>query len=248
MKHTPRFFVSPEQITGSTAILRGRDVQHLTSVLRLRQGAVVELLDGLNHLYQAELQQTSREQALFKILSRVEIDTEPHLEVVLGAALLKGEKFDYLIQKATELGVHRIIPFISTRTVTRISPEKETGRVRRWQKIAQEAAEQSERGKIPVIDEPLTFNDLCDLDLFDLKLICAERGDFPGLKRVLQAHKPPGRVLALVGPEGGFSPEELQLAREKSFLPVSLGKRILRAETASLLLLSNLFYELENES
>ncbi len=248
MKHIPRFFISPREIGDGLATLQGEDLKHLVSVLRVRPGDRVILLDGQDNSFSAELLHADKEKALLRIRSQEKILSEPLVQITLAAALLKGEKFDLVIQKATELGVSRVIPFLSSHTIAKIPSGKQVERIDRLQKIAKEAAEQSERGKIPLIAGPLSFEELCSLNDFDLKLICAERGGFPGLKTVLRKGEKPAKILALVGPEGGFTEEEIQLARSKNFTAVSLGKRILRSETASFLLLSNLFYELEDQS
>lgn len=244
MKHIPRFFISPDDIAGSSATLREEDLKHLVTVLRLKPKDQVILLDGKNNGYRAELLHIKKEKAHFHILSTEEMVSEPSVHITLAAALLKGERFEWVIQKSVEMGVSAIIPFFSSRTVTHLPPEKVESRLDRWQTIAREAAEQSERGIIPDLHRPLSFQESCSLDAFDLKLICAER-ETRSLKEVLQRGTKPSRILAMVGPEGGFSPDELHLAQENGFIPISLGKRILRAETASLLVIANILYQID---
>jgi 16S rRNA (uracil1498-N3)-methyltransferase len=165
------------------------------------------------------------------------------LEVTLAQSLLKGEKMDYLIQKATELGVKEIIPFFSSRSVPFLEKSRRLKRHHRWGKIAVEASKQCGRGVVPKIESLQDYSDIFPMaSTEDLRLILWER-DGIKLKELLERSKEKKKIFFIVGPEGGFNQLEIDEAKKAGFTPVTLGKRILKAETASLCFLSILQYE-----
>ncbi|OKY76009.1 MAG: hypothetical protein BM485_06565 [Desulfobulbaceae bacterium DB1] len=224
-----RFFIDPEDTNNNQAILRGREAHHLCKVLRLQAGAAVELLDGRGAVYQAEVAQTGHD-VFLTILSR-EIHQPDSPSLTIAQGLLKGQKMDFLAQKANELGVTAFLPFSSDHCA--VTPPKEMKRSR-WEKIVLESCKQCGRPVPLQLGEVVHFNTLlAESTGYDKKIILWEKETESRLHDI----GPPASslsVIALIGPEGGFSKEEVNRAELAGFLPVSLGKRTLRAETAAL--------------
>jgi 16S rRNA (uracil1498-N3)-methyltransferase len=229
------------------------ETRHLRDVLRLRTGDEAFVFDGEGREYLcvvAESGSGKGGEAVLEVRARVEPQRpESPLELTLGVALLKGEKFDLVVQKATELGVARIVPFVSKRADVRLRDERDAGRrALRWQRLALEAAKQSGRARVPVVAEPRAFASvLADEGAAGerLRLLFAERGGH-GLAEAGRGltNARPSSVVALVGPEGGWDDEELTQATEAGWTLITLGGRTLRAETAAIVvaaLLQHLF-------
>ena len=175
--------------------------------------------------------------------------TEPIVETVLFQSLIKGEKMEFVIQKAVEIGVTKIIPLITTRCVVKLeSGKKLTNKIERWQKIAESAAKQSKRGIIPTIELPLTIKEALEYVNDNLECACIpyENEHAFHIKEYLRSLKT-SSIGVLIGPEGGFTEEEVQFAMEKGVRPVTLGNRILRSETAGIVTLANIMYEMGDE-
>ncbi|MHB1418925.1 MAG: 16S rRNA (uracil(1498)-N(3))-methyltransferase [Bacillota bacterium] len=239
-----RFFVSPDQIIGDQVVIQGAEVRHLNLVLRLRPGQEIEVVDGCGYEYSVRLTYVSSEKAEGDILLRKISGNEPPVEVILYQGLSKGDKLELVIQKGVELGVKQIIPLITERTVVqweRSSPQ----RLDRWKRVAMEAAKQSRRGCIPSVEEPVALTHCLELwptGLLGLFLWEEERSR--GFREILRQAGNPRRVALLVGPEGGFTANEASLAAGRGLIPVSLGPRILRTETAGIVALALTLYEL----
>jgi 16S rRNA (uracil1498-N3)-methyltransferase len=247
----PRFYVPQEQIKGKQIIITGSDVNHIKNVLRLRIDDKIEVFDSSQKVYLCKLQEFNREFIRGVIASQIQEDTELKIDITLAQCLPKVKKMDFIIQKATELGANQIIPVTSERSVPRIEDKAEK-KITHWQKIAQEAAEQSGRSKIPKILSLTSFSELVkSARNYDLALIPWEGERENTIKKVLTTHKPlpAGRqgnnLIMVIGPEGGFSQAEIKIAQENGLVPISLGKRILRCETAALTCLALLASELE---
>ena len=232
----PRFFVTPDQIPE----IKGTDAHHIRHVLRMQVGDQLELLDGTGKIYTAKIAQMSKEKIICTILSEKIEKSESKVSITIAQCLPKAKKMDLIIQKCTELGVAKIIPVISERSVAK--GEK----LERWKKIAKEASEQCGRATIPEISPLLKFSEVLKLAKdYDLALIPWELEDKTTLKKILtglEASRPAGLVI-LVGPEGGFSTQEVELVINAGFKSISLGKRILRTETAGMAILSMINYE-----
>jgi len=228
-----RFFISPEDIRDDTVLITGAEARHLARVLRLRPGDQVCLLDNSGARHTARLQRVAddRVEAVIIATSGREEEGESW-PLHLGLGLLKGSKMDLVMQKATELGVAGLHPFVSRHCVVeKTSP----GRRQRWERIVREACKQCGRPAVPPCAEPVPFDLLlAEAKSFDLKLICWENEGAAALAEKVRGAGGAGSVLILVGPEGGFAAGEIDLAREAGFSPVTLGRRILRAETACL--------------
>lgn len=230
----PRFFLPADQIAGVQVRVVGDDLNHLARVLRLGAGDWITVLDGLGGVLSVQLTEVTRHEARGQVARREEATGELPVALSLVQAVIKGERFEWLIQKATELGVARLVPILTERTVVRIDAERGRGKLERWQAIAKQAAEQSERGRQPEILAPLPLHDwLARRDAAPM-LACLERHDAPLLAQALAALPVGGALSLVVGPEGGFAPAEKERLLAEGATAVSLGGRILRAETAGL--------------
>jgi 16S rRNA (uracil1498-N3)-methyltransferase len=208
------------------------EAHHLGRVLRLRPGAVVEATDGRGRLFQVRLVTLDRDGAWGAIVTQGPSGGESSCAITLAQAVLKGARMDWLVQKATELGVARIVPMATARVVVRPTRGAGSGRPARWARIAREAVKQCGRGVVPPVDAPRPLADvLATVPQHDAAWLCWEAGG-AGLGAAARAVGQPARLLLLVGPEGGFTPDEVALARGAGATLVSLGPRILRAESA----------------
>lgn len=238
-----RFYVPHPKIENGILKVEGDEVKHIRKVLRLRVGDPLSVFDGSGKEYEGVIVEERSSSISILVGTISPSKRESELEITLAQSLLKGEKMDYLIQKATELGVKRIVPFISSRSIPLLEKAKRLERHRRWKKIAVEASKQCGRGVIPEIDPPGDYHELLgSVPEGALKFILWEK-EGERLKGALKTAGRSSRIFFIVGPEGGFSREEVEEAKRSDFVPVTLGERILRAETASLCLLSILQYE-----
>lgn len=239
----PRFFIN-EEITDDVFFLKGEDAHHAARVLRLRQGELITLCDGNGTDYEGKISEISKEQVSVQILEKHDSETEIKQHITLFMALPKGDKMEFIIQKATELGVSSIIPFLSKNCVSR--PGQTDKKVLRWQKIATEAAKQCGRGKIPVVSDVLTVGEVAKrANDFGTKLFFYEKENQNGLKTVLEQGLS-DTIAIVIGAEGGFTEKEAEDFQSNGFVSVSLGKRILRCETAPITALSAILYQSGN--
>src|SRR4030043_1036638 len=238
-----RFYVPQPQIEKGLLKVEGSEVRHIRRVLRLKVGDSLVLFDGSAKEYEGIIVKESPSSVVIKVKDIFSPPKESPLEITLAQSLLKGEKMEYLIQKATELGIKEIIPFFSSRSIPLLEKSKRLERYRRWERIAIEASKQCGRGVVPKI-RPLKDNSegISIPSRESLRLILWEKGG-RRLREGLKESKGGEEVFFLVGPEGGMSEKEVEEAKSKGFSPVTLGERTLRAETASLCVLSILQYE-----
>jgi 16S rRNA (uracil1498-N3)-methyltransferase len=242
--HAPPSSFNPEE---QTVTLAADEARHLRDVLRLKTGDEVYVFDGAGREFRCAVVNTRRDSAELRIETQVEpAKPESQLQLNLCVALLKGEKFDLVVQKATELGVTRIVPLITRYADIHLRDESDAGkRVARWQRIALEAAKQSGRALVPEVSVPVSFDSLLvGTKETDVCLMFSERGG-GGVSEI--GRSAPKTISALVGSEGGWSDEEIERARGAGFQVVTLGGRILRAETAAITvtaLLQHLFGDL----
>jgi len=239
----PRFYVPNPHIEKEMLKIEGNEVRHIRRVLRLKVGDNLSVFDGSGREYEGTIVEEDPSAVMVMVQNILSSKTESHLEITLAQSMVKGEKMDYLIQKATELGVKKIIPFFSYRSVPLLDKSKRLKRYHRWERIAVEASKQCGRGGVPKIEPLKDYSEMLQTAPLDsLRLILWERvGE--SLKEVLKESKEKRKVFFIVGPEGGMSDEEVEHAKRSGFIPVTLGRRILRSETASLCLLSILQYE-----
>ncbi len=239
----PRFYVPEPRIERGVMSLQGGELRHLRRVLRLKIGDRLTLFNGRGKEYEGVLIAESPSSALIKIEEVLSPQRESPLEVTLAQSLLKREKMEYVIQKATELGIKTFIPFFSSRSVPLLDKAKRGKRSERWEKIAIEACKQCGRTQIPKVEAIRTYSEVMQMaPSAALCLLLCEKGG-RGIKEVLRESQKTSEIFFLVGPEGGMSMEEVDEAKRANFIPVTMGKRILRSETASLSLLSILQYE-----
>lgn len=238
-----RFYLPNPEIENGRLRIIGTEVRHIRRVLRLKEGDEIILFDGQEKEYRGLIVEQGPHHVLVSIQEIFSIKKESPLEVTMAQSLLKGEKMDYLIQKATELGVKKIIPFFSSRSIPLLDKSKRLSRHHRWERIAAQASKQCGRVKVPEISPLLDFSEMLHSASSDsFRLILWEK-EKRRLKNLLKEVKGEKEIFFVVGPEGGFSEEEIEDSNKKGFITVSLGERILRAETAGLCLLSILQYE-----
>jgi 16S rRNA (uracil1498-N3)-methyltransferase len=238
-----RFYVPQPRIEKGMLKIEGDEVKHIRKVLRLKAGDEIIVFDGLGKEFEGAIVEEGLSSVVIKIQNIFSSKRDSPLEVTLAQSLLKGEKMDYLIQKATELGVKEIIPFFSSRSVPLLEKSKKLKRHHRWEKIAIEASKQCGRGVVPKIESLQDYSDMLQTASPDtLRLILWEKEGIK-LKEILERLKEKKKIFFIIGPEGGFSQLEVDEAKKAGFIPVTLGRRILRAETASLCFLSILQYE-----
>ncbi|MBC9785038.1 16S rRNA (uracil(1498)-N(3))-methyltransferase [Heliobacterium chlorum] len=245
-----RFIFDPAQKFGDQAWLDGEESNHLTRVLRLKTGDEAILFDGQGNEYTARVAEITKDKVLMTGLQSTGETRESPLQVCLVQAVAKGEKMDWIVQKATELGVNRILPVLTERTIVKLDRGKAIERRDRWQKIAREATKQCRRTIIPEVIVPISWRELLtQWDRSQPLLIPWEQLRGIDLKTALRRLKPSasqgtGFLGLVIGPEGGLTEEEVKAAEEIGALPVSLGPRILRTETAGLAALAAIMYEL----
>lgn len=249
------------QVGEKCEIVNPAVVNQVKNVLRLGDGAKLQLLNGTGKLWKCRLSGAPGKVLSFEVEEKVELPLPP-LHATVAMAVLKGERFDWALQKLTELGVSTIVPLLTSRTVVKINPGDAKGtstKLPRWQAIVREAAEQSERATIPHIVAPRSFDDhmiaITAGGTIDNTFICAERIHSESLKDILSASNckktfssgtADATIELIVGPEGGFTDEEVDLACKQGVKPVSLGSRILRSETAAIYALAQVMLVLEN--
>ncbi|MEF9941136.1 MAG: 16S rRNA (uracil(1498)-N(3))-methyltransferase [Lachnospiraceae bacterium] len=242
------FFVTPEQVREDTIYIVGPDVNHMKNVLRMKVGEQVQISDGNNQTYHCKIEKIESEQVQLCVLERQQGDTELSSRVYLFQGLPKNDKMEYIIQKAVELGVYEIIPVATKRTVVKLDDKKAIKKVERWNSIAQGGAKQSGRNIIPTVISVMSYREALQYaSTLDVVLIPYELAkDMNETRRIID-HIIPGQSVGIfIGPEGGFAVEEVNLALEIGAKPITLGRRILRTETAGLTTLSILMYHLES--
>lgn len=247
-----RYFHIPLcQISDDKVQISGRELHHLANVLRLREGDEITVLDGVGGVYEVVIVSCGSDVAIGEIRARQQVQ-QSQVEVTLLVGLPKADKMDMIVQKATELGVHRIAPVICQHSVPRLSSERARRRVARWQQIAVEASKQSHRPLFPSVSHFLCFDEALEECRSDLRLIftvgarrvVSESIVAPRrLKEVLEQNTRAKKVDILIGPEGGFAEDEISRALATGADPVSLGSNILRTETAAIAALTIVLYE-----
>ena len=242
-----RFFVTPDQVGEDKIRIQGSDVNHMKNVLRMRPGEEVMVSDGNNRQYRCRVEDYPEGEAVLAILKAGLVDTELPSRIYLFQGLPKQEKMELIVQKAVELGVCQVIPVQTRRCVVKLDAKKAAKKVQRWQQIAESAAKQAGRGYIPAVSEVMTFQEaLAFSEALDIRLIPYELADgMEGTRKILDGIRPGQSVGIFIGPEGGFEKEEVSRAVEAGAMPITLGKRILRTETAGIAVLSILMYRLE---
>lgn len=243
------FFVNPEQVEDGLIRITGSDVNHIKNVLRIRQGEEMLVSDGTGRDYLCQAEEIAGLEVTVRILETEEEGRELPSRIWLFQGLPKSDKMEFIIQKAVELGAAGIVPVSTRNTVVKLYPKKEEAKVKRWQAIAESAAKQSKRSLVPRVSGIMTLKEAFDYvesQGFSVRLIPYEHeAGMDGTKTELDAAGPGQDIAVFIGPEGGFDEREIELALSKGVRPISLGRRILRTETAGLALLSVLMMRLE---
>lgn len=242
-----QFYVDPNQIEPSRAVITGADVNHIRNVLRMKPGEVVRVADGAGACYEGEISEIDSDQVVVALSGEKMESTELPVTVTLFQGLPKSDKMELIIQKNTELGVSAIIPVATERAVVKLDEKKADGKVKRWNGIAEAAAKQSKRTLIPEVCPVISFKKaLAEAAEYDVKLMPYENAKgMVFTRKCIGEIKAGAKVAVFIGPEGGFSEAEVEAASAAGFVPVTLGRRILRTETAGMCVLSMLGYVLE---
>ncbi len=242
------FFVTPDQVEDGRCRITGQDVIHIRNVLRMKPGDPVGIRDGVSRNYICELEEIREEEVCVRILTEEKEDSELSSRIWLFQGLPKGDKMDWIVQKAVELGAYKIVPIATRRSVVKLDKKKEEAKRRRWNAIAESAAKQSGRMIVPEVAGVESFSRACShMESLDIGLIPYElaRG-MEDTRRILNQIRPGMEIGIMIGPEGGFDVEEVNQAMEAGICPITLGRRILRTETAGMAALSVLMFQLED--
>jgi 16S rRNA (uracil1498-N3)-methyltransferase len=226
-----RFYALPEQFENEKVTLNADETRHLRDVLRLREGEKVQVFDGAGREFLCSIEKITKKDAFLTILEEISSPAaESNLDLTLAVALLKGEKFDFVVQKSVELGVSKFVPLLTKRCDVKIKDAKEAEKkLERWKRIALEAAKQTGRAKLMQVEAPKEFKEFIESGETAAKILFSERGG-----ESFSAVKASEKIVAVTGAEGGWEDAEIEAARRNGFQIVTFGGRILRAETASL--------------
>ncbi len=242
-------FVDPAQMKGDLLYVTGKDVNHIKNVMRLKQGDEISVRTGQDDReYRYGIEEFTDSEVVCRLRFVKEADVELPVKVYIFQGLPKADKMELIIQKAVELGAAEIIPVQMRRCVVKLDGAKKGKKTQRWQAIAESAAKQSRRAVVPLVREPMTMEEAVRFaeQNTDVRLLPYELQEADGSTReVMDGIREGSAVSIFIGPEGGFDPAEVELAREAGVVPITLGKRILRTETAAMVALSFLIYHFE---
>ena len=244
------FFVTPGQVREDKIYIEGSDVNHIKNVLRMKIGETLQVSDGNNKQYLCEILAMDTEEICVSVKEELERDTELPSKIYLFQGLPKGDKMELIVQKAVELGVYEVIPVATKRAVVKLDEKKASKKTERWNGIAESGAKQSGRNVIPKVTRVMSYKEAMQYaKQLDVVLIPYELAEgMEETRRIVEGIEPGQSVGVFIGPEGGFEAEEVAYALEQGAKAVTLGKRILRTETAGLTTLSILMYHLESKS
>ncbi len=242
-----RFFIDGQGIVDNRVVISGGNAHHIHKVLRLAKGAEIFLCDGRGKEYRATVISINKGLVEAIIVGEIQRFSEPSCKVTLYQGVPKSDKMDWIVQKCVELGVHRIVPVLTERCVVRLENKKDRIKKRdRWQKIAEEAAKQSGRLRIPPIEEPIPLSEaLKSMSDHSLILVPWEEEKNRGIKSVLNAYGDLQDIAYMIGPEGGMTAYEAEQLRIQRGIHVTLGRRILRTETAGIAVLSMILFHMD---
>lgn len=244
-----KFFITQNQIDENTATILGEDVNHISNVLRLKKNDNIILCNkDEGSSYNTEIIEISKEYIKCSIINKILETIESSVSVDIYQGIPKADKMEYIIQKATEIGVKNIYPVSMERCVVKLDSKTETKKIERWNKIAEVAAKQSKRDFIPKVENVIKIENICqNTSKYDIILIAYENEESNTLKKELKNldKNKELKIAVVIGPEGGIAQNEIERLVLSGAKVVTLGKRILRTETASLVVLSNIIYEFE---
>ncbi|MEG6614839.1 16S rRNA (uracil(1498)-N(3))-methyltransferase [Peptococcaceae bacterium 1198_IL3148] len=238
-----RFFVEPKNIKKNQAFITGQDAKHAQKVLRLKEGDLVTILDGVGNQFRAQIRDFNRELITCDLLEQQPAVGEPPIAITLAQCLPKADKMELVIQKGTELGVTKFIPIKCQRSVVKLDQKKGAERRERWQRVAMEAAKQCRRPMVPMVEAPMELKDLFEQIPADALVVMPyENETTRSLQEIVKEYSDQKNFYIIIGPEGGFDQEEVALAQQHGAKSISLGPRILRTETAGLAVISVIMY------
>lgn len=239
-----RFYVPSDCIKGDTISISGNEAHHILNVMRLKFGDEVLVFDGTGNEYTGTVKEAGRKSLSLKIISKRRVQNETSHRITLMQAIPKKEKMDYIVEKATELGVTRIVPIVSARTIPDWNEAKKKNIAERWKKISASAAKQC--GRADLVDiASITPLEKAVAGQYNLKLMAALTDNAIDLKNALKSSAS-GNIAIAIGPEGDFTPEEIEAAEKQGFKIVNLGPRVLKSDTAGLAVLAMINYEYDN--
>lgn len=244
-----RFFVEPSQIQDKRIVITGSDFNHIKNVLRMKTGEEIAVSNGSDgREYRCGIEAYTDDEVICTLRFIKEEGLELPSKIFLFQGLPKADKMELVIQKAIELGAYEIIPVAAKRCVVKLDEKKAAAKISRWQGIAEAAAKQSRRGVIPMVHSVMNMQEaIAYARDMEVKLIPYELAeDMRRTRKVIESVRPGGRIAVFIGPEGGFEESEIEAALRAGIEPVTLGRRILRTETAGLAVLSWLMYQLES--
>ena len=241
------FYVKNEQINGIKATIIGEDVKHVRDVLRYKVNDKLSICDENGKKYNTKILNFAKEQINLQIINVCEETSEPNVKVTLFQGMPKVDKLEWIVQKCTELGVYEIVPVITDRVIVKLDEKNTSKKLERWNKIALEAAKQSGRQKVPEVKKPINLKNLVEnISKYDILILPYECEKEITIKSVLKnIDEKCENIAILIGPEGGFSEEEISVFSKENVKKVTLGSRILRTETAGIATLAMILYELD---
>ena len=245
-----KFFVKTNQIQENKINITGTDVNHISNVLRMKKQDKLQICnEETTENYIVQIEEISEEKIVTKIIEKLQTTNESNVEIDLYQGLPKADKMELIIQKTVEVGINKIVPVEMIRCVVKLEEKLAKKKIERWQKISETAAKQSKRDKIPQVENKIKLKDIENIiEKYDIFLIAYEEETANTLKQELKKlpKKESYKIAILIGPEGGLASNEVEKLKKKGAKAVTLGKRILRCETAPITMASNIIYELEN--
>lgn len=243
-----KFFVKDNQVKDNIINITETDVNHIVNVLRLKKEDEIQICNqDTSQNYIAKIIEYNKEQVVCEIIEKLETTVETNIDITLYQGLPKADKMELIIQKTTEIGVKKIVPVAMERSIVKLNEKDSIKKIERWQKIAEVAAKQSKRDIIPEIQNVIKISEIYDkINEYDLFVVAYENEKEIGLKNILKKNNEAKSIGILIGPEGGIDEKEIEKLEQNGATIVTLGNRILRTETAPIVISSNIIYELEN--
>lgn len=240
-----KFFVNSENIAGNRICIKGEDVNHIYKVLRLRENDEILVSNGMGREYISKILDINKHEVVCEAVESFDNTSEPPVNITLYQGLPKAQKMELIVQKCVEIGVVKFQPVITQRVVVKIDGKDISNKMDRWNKIAEEAAKQSNRGILPAVLPPISFEKAVEeLKNMDIAVIPYEKEKSKGVREAFSAASSYKKIGILIGPEGGFEESEVAVCMQEGIKPITLGPRILRTETAGMVASSIILYEI----
>ena len=241
-----KFYIDKNNIINNKVLISRDEARHIIKVLRYKIDDLITLFDSEGRTYECVIKAFENERITAEIIEKIENKNSETTKIVLAQAVLKSKKMDSVIQKSTELGISRIIPFFSSRTIPKWNSDKCFDKAEHWRNIVKASVKQSGIRKMPCVDNIISYDEIISSNLNMNKILLYEKERNVSFKKIINTITFPSDILIMVGPEGGFTIEEVSRAKQSGFLTTSIGKLILRAETVPIAILSILQYEAGN--